>query len=168
MIATVEVVKENPVLTRSDSALCIPGSMPPDNDSGSAITTGSGWHFTAASRGVYHVDASVAVEKDSVIDTGADPTPNVALYVYINGVLYSKIGQFNTSIRFPKVDGVDFAQPDMYLVYGSRDIPLNAGDVMDVRVNASVNPNTKRRILGDNDNYNQNHTWVTVHYVSNY
>ena len=140
-------------------------------DSSNNVTTGSTWAYTAPVTGVYHVSASTVIEQLALDINTSDSTPNVAIQVYINGSLFSKLAQTNTSIKFPKIDGTDFARQDFYHVSGGRDILLNAGDKLDIRVSVSMKTGGTTRILDDttfaqyNNNEPLNENYFTIHYV---
>lgn len=140
-------------------------------DSSNCVITGSTWTYTAPVAGIYHVSASTVIEQLPLDINTSDPTPNVAIQAHINGDLYSKLAQTNTSIKFPKIDGTDFARQDFYHVSGGRDILLNAGDKLDIRVSVSMKAGGTTKILDDmtfaqyNNNQALNENYFTIHYV---
>ena len=140
-------------------------------DSSNSVVTGSTWAYTAPITGVYHVSASVVIEQLPLDVNTSDPTPNVAIQAHVNGNLYSKLAQTNTSIKFPKIDETDFARQDFYHVSGGRDVLLNAGDKLDIRVSISMKAGGTTKILDDttfaqyNNNEPLNENYFTIHYV---
>lgn len=85
-------------------------------DTHTAVTTGTGWRFTAPVPGNYQVDAIVGL----VAMGAANP---IRLMVYKNGALFSLLGQ----------DRNPTAASDTY-ASGGRLVPLNAGEYIDIEV----------------------------------
>lgn len=93
-----------------------------DYDSHNAVTTGASWKWTAPVSGKITVKAQLTFASATWSAAGA-----LELYVFKNGALFSRIGAAQTAAGFT---GRNF-------VGGSGDVPMNAGDYIDVRVSHS-------------------------------
>jgi hypothetical protein len=120
-----------------------------DYDTHSAVTTGSGWHFTAPESGFYAVHAQIMFAST---DTWA-PEEGVSLWLFRNGTRISAMGRENA------LDSSGGAY--QHSAQGTGFIYLSAGDALDVRVTQSSGAalNTYDDYEWANEPY---HNWVII------
>ena len=120
-----------------------------DYDTHSAVTTGSGWHFTAPESGFYAVHAQIMFAST---DTWA-PEEGVSLWLFRNGTRISAMGRENA---LDSSGGVY-----QHSAQGTGFIYLSAGDALDVRVTQSSGAalNTYDDYEWANEPY---HNWVII------
>lgn len=91
-------------------------------DTAAAVTTGGSWKFTAPEAGRYSVSAMIAYANAS-FSQGSAPS----IYIYKNGSIYCTLGM-------KQVDATNTARQ---IVMGSDEVPMIAGDYIDLRTDHS-------------------------------